>query len=86
MITTTFLLFAGNDFYPGGGWSDFIGRFDSFEEAKEFIIQNKKSYDWVQVVECDNNFNFKLVYGRCFAKEELDEKIKKFNSPQKEKK
>jgi hypothetical protein len=84
MITTAFLLFAGDDFYPGGGWTDFVARFDSLEEAKEFIVQNKKSYDWVEIVEC-NNLNFSLVYKRNFNKEELDKKIKKFNSPRKEK-
>lgn len=28
-----FYLFAGDTFYPNGGWGDFKGHFISFEEA-----------------------------------------------------
>ncbi len=28
-----FLLFAGDDYYPSGGWGDFVGSYDSVEEA-----------------------------------------------------
>ena len=28
-----FLLFAGDTYYPCGGWHDFIGSYDSYEEA-----------------------------------------------------
>lgn len=36
-----FLLFAGESFYPSGGWHDFIADFDSLNEAYEFM-QNYK--------------------------------------------
>lgn len=29
-----FLLFAGEDYYPIGGWNDFLGDFDTVAEAK----------------------------------------------------
>jgi len=28
-----YALFAGDDYYPAGGWSDFSGSYASFEEA-----------------------------------------------------
>ena len=30
-----FLLFAGNDYYPSGGAEDFIGSYDTIEDAIE---------------------------------------------------
>lgn len=33
----TVLLFAGESYYPGGGWTDFVGRFGSVDQAKEAI-------------------------------------------------
>lgn len=32
-----YLVFAGDVYYPGGGWSDFKGSFDELEEALVFI-------------------------------------------------
>lgn len=32
-----YLLFAWDQYYPSGGWNDFIGCFDSFEEAQQFL-------------------------------------------------
>ena len=29
-----FLVFAGSDYYPAGGWHDFIGDFANYDEAK----------------------------------------------------
>ena len=33
----TVLLFAGEDYYPGGGWVDFVARFDDVSVAKNHI-------------------------------------------------
>lgn len=41
----TVLLFAGIDYYPSGGWGDFIGEFDDVDSAKA------ESDSWIQVVE-----------------------------------
>lgn len=29
-----YLLFHGSDYYPGGGWDDFEGAYDTAEEAR----------------------------------------------------
>lgn len=34
-----FLVFAGSNYYPCGGWSDFIGDSDTVEEAKDLAEQ-----------------------------------------------
>jgi len=46
------LLFAGNQFYPNGGWEDFVEYFDSIDEAKKFLIDNfnDESYMWAHIV------------------------------------
>lgn len=48
-----YLLFAGNNYYPGGGMDDYIGAYTDIEEAmqeanrKEGILGNKRNvYDW----------------------------------------
>jgi hypothetical protein len=44
-----FMLFAGPDYYPGGGWSDFSDSFDTLDSA---ISQAKKQDDdWWHVVD-----------------------------------
>lgn len=44
-----FLLFAGYNYYPSGGWDDFKGSFSSREEAIKYA-KGLADYDWVQVV------------------------------------
>lgn len=39
-----FILFAGSEYYPGGGWNDFRGFFDSTEEINQYLAG--KSFDW----------------------------------------
>ena len=48
-----YLLFAGHDYYPNGGWSDFHNDFNDLEQAKEMALDllSKHSYDWTQVVD-----------------------------------
>ncbi len=44
-----FILFAGSAYYPSGGWRDYKGGFDSFEEAiKEVTLIN---CDWWHIVD-----------------------------------
>jgi menaquinone-dependent protoporphyrinogen IX oxidase len=45
-----YLLFAGEDYYPRGGWSDFIGDFDTIDEAKNYKIEY---IDWIQIVDLE---------------------------------
>lgn len=44
-----FLLFAGDNYYPGGGWSDFIGDYDNTEKAFAALKRNQR--DWYQVID-----------------------------------
>ena len=44
-----FLVFYGDSYYPGGGWTDFKGDFDSIEEALKFL--SEKCYDWKDIVD-----------------------------------
>jgi hypothetical protein len=48
-----YLLFAGAAYYPGGGWEDFRGHYDSVEAAKEKLLMDAKDSprpDWYQIV------------------------------------
>ena len=44
-----FLLFSGDSYYPSGGWSDFDKDFDTVDEAKSHIVQNRE--DWYEIVD-----------------------------------
>ena len=43
-----YMAFAGANYYPCGGWNDFIGFFDTVEEAKEAARG-----DWRQVIDTE---------------------------------
>lgn len=45
-----YLLFAGDNYYPGGGWGDYIGSADSLEEALALLPADA---DWHHVVHND---------------------------------
>lgn len=47
-----FLLFAGADYYPQGGWSDLIQTFNSKEEALEYYATT--TYDWFHIIDFTN--------------------------------
>ena len=49
-----YLLFAGDFYYPRGGWSDHRGDFETIEDAVEAAAASR--IDWYQVVDfttCD---------------------------------
>jgi hypothetical protein len=46
-----FLLFAGDDYYPLGGWRDFQGRYDTEIAAFE-ALASVRTADWWHIVEC----------------------------------
>lgn len=49
-------LFAGYNYYPGGGMCDYQGSFDTYEEAeKEGKERIKKGFDWYNVATTDGN-------------------------------
>ena len=47
-IYEPFLLFYGDNYYPGGGWYDFKGSYATLEEA---LAANRGSADWFHVVD-----------------------------------
>jgi hypothetical protein len=58
-----YLLFAGDHYYPSGGWSDLKGRFSSKEEALEFYKAGHRYgddedyvhyWDWYQIVDMES--------------------------------
>ena len=44
-----FLLFAGDNYYPAGGWRDFQGAFMSIEAAEEHF-RTYDRFDWGHIV------------------------------------
>lgn len=48
----TYLVFRGDDYYPGGGWSDFVGKASTIEGARTLFTQDSDG-DWAQIVKSD---------------------------------
>jgi hypothetical protein len=46
-----YLLFIGDTYYPGGGWKDFIGSFETVSEALIELAEPRSKYDWFQIVD-----------------------------------
>ncbi len=54
-----FLLFAGKNYYPSGGWRDFIDSFDTKEDAEGFYLNDGPvgtpahpyNFDWYQIID-----------------------------------
>lgn len=44
-----YVVFAGQTYYPGGGWDDFVGSWDDPNDAIKSIATDH--YDWIQVVD-----------------------------------
>lgn len=62
----TFLLFAGDQFYPAGGWGDFIGYFPDIESAKTEAMRkddNCSEFGWAHIV--DATLNEVVLQGNC---------------------
>jgi hypothetical protein len=45
-----YLVFAGSNYYPSGGWRDYLGTFNSENEALKAIANLSYSVDWWQIV------------------------------------
>jgi hypothetical protein len=45
-----YLLFAGENYYPKGGWEDFVKDFNTVEEALEYMAHYKPD-DWFHIVD-----------------------------------
>lgn len=46
-----YLLFAGDTYYPSGGWYDFIGSYSTVGEAQAQAQSDERHYDWAHVVD-----------------------------------
>lgn len=48
-----YLVFAGHNYYPSGGWDDFISSHSSLDEAIDAAKKEKEmeAYDWWHVVD-----------------------------------
>lgn len=44
-----FLLFAGYNYYPAGGWDDYCGTYDTLEAAQDAL--SNIECDWYQIVD-----------------------------------
>lgn len=49
----TVILFAGSTYYPGGGSSDEVGRYDTLEEAKAALSECLYD-DWAEALDMDS--------------------------------
>ena len=56
-----YLVFAGDWYYPDGGWEDFVGSADTLEKARALLTK----CDWYhivydgEIVEEDTNYSYK---------------------------
>ncbi len=48
-----FLLFAGSDFYPSGGWDDFVCSYETLEQAMDHDMHRESCWDWAHVVDLE---------------------------------
>lgn len=47
-----FIVFRGAEFYPSGGWSDYLpGAYKYHEDTKRAALENIGRNDWWQIVE-----------------------------------
>ena len=74
-----YLLFGGEDYYPGGGWRDFLGDFDSEADA-EYEARRRRTLkwtegriEWAQVVDVETGEVDDLVLGMPEVRPEPEE-------------
>lgn len=51
-----YLLFCGDNYYPGGGWEDFVGSYDDMCDAVDAVTA--KNWDWYQIIDAINGTGF----------------------------
>lgn len=64
-----FLVFAGYNYYPGGGFNDYRGTADTFDESKDILksyFQNESWGTWGQIVDIvtgeKTDFNYSDIF------------------------
>ncbi len=66
------MLYAGDNFYPLGGFDDFMGYYDSIEDIKLFLSLNEDQFDcdhWMHVVK-DSRIIIRGTINACTFKDE----------------
>lgn len=48
-----FMLFFGDRYYPQGGMRDFIGSYNTIEEAVEKTLDQINDYDWFHIYDIE---------------------------------
>lgn len=56
-----YVVFAGDNFYPEGGWFDHRGSFDSEADAKECATALNTDWGWCHIVDADDQ---KIIYSK----------------------
>lgn len=57
-----YVVFAGEHYYPSGGWGDYRGSFDTLEEAQALIgTLGPSTYDWAHVVDLETGYESTLL-------------------------
>jgi hypothetical protein len=57
-----YLLFAGDKYYPSGGWHDCRGAFESILAAMKAAVEGQ--YDWWHVVELQHGDGKIVEFGK----------------------
>lgn len=52
-MSARYIVFAGNEYYPQGGWHDYKGKRYSYEQALELATKVAFNNDWVQIVDLE---------------------------------
>jgi hypothetical protein len=53
-----YLLFAGDNYYPLGGWNDFVQSFGDESEAIDFAVCTDQ-WDWWEVIDSETGMRCK---------------------------
>ena len=63
-----YLLFAGDTYYPCGGWEDFIGEYVSIDITRKRIKEGDAygKYDWWHIVDTSSNRVVEMGGEDCF--------------------
>lgn len=48
-----YAVFAGYNYYPSGGWNDFVGFCETLDQAYKLVLHTKG--DWYEIVEIQQN-------------------------------
>ena len=61
-----YLLFVFSEFYPEGGWDDFVGSYDTIEEARNHLGESGFNFDFdskyqYQIYQIVDIFDGKIV-------------------------